>query len=116
MEREDASTYISKDSEMPRVLHTKDFLALGVGTIVSTAIFTLPGVVAAKYAGPGVVFSFLLAAVVAGFVALAYAEMASTLPVAGSAYSFILLPLSPLVWSLCYFHVACMKHHVLKLF
>ncbi|MGO3468995.1 MAG: APC family permease [Weissella hellenica] len=89
MEREDASTYISKDSEMPRVLHTKDFLALGVGTIVSTAIFTLPGVVAAKYAGPGVVFSFLLAAVVAGFVALAYAEMASTLPVAGSAYSWI---------------------------
>ena len=89
LEREDASTYISKDADMPRILHTKDFLALGVGTIVSTAIFTLPGVVAANYAVPSVVFSFLLAAVVAGFVALAYAEMASTLPVAGSAYSWI---------------------------
>ena len=42
LEREDASTYISKDADMPRILHTKDFLALGVGTIVSTAIFTLP--------------------------------------------------------------------------
>lgn len=71
MKREDASSYIDKDADMPRVLRTKDFLALGVGTIVSTSIFTLPGVVAAKYAGPAVVLSFLAAAVVAGFVALA---------------------------------------------
>lgn len=64
MKREDASSYIDKDADMPRVLRTKDFLALGVGTIVSTSIFTLPGVVAAKYAGPAVVLSFLAAAVV----------------------------------------------------
>ena len=89
LKREDASSYIDKDADMPRVLRTKDFLALGVGTIVSTSIFTLPGVVAAKYAGPAVVLSFLAAAVVAGFVALAYAEMSATLPVAGSAYSWI---------------------------
>ena len=89
MKREDASSYIDKDADMPRVLRTKDFLALGVGTIVSTSIFTLPGVVAAKYAGPAVVLSFLAAAVVAGFVALSYAEMSATLPVAGSAYSWI---------------------------
>lgn len=67
----------------------KDFLALGVGTIVSTSIFTLPGVVAASHAGPAVVISFLLAAIVAGLVAFAYAEMSSVMPFAGSAYSWI---------------------------
>ncbi len=74
---------------MPRVLGVKDFIALGVGTIVSTSIFTLPGVVAAKHAGPAVALSFILAAFVAGLVAFAYAEMASALPIAGSAYSWI---------------------------
>ena len=60
-----------------------------MGTIISTSIFTLPGIVAAQFAGPAVVFSFLIAAVVAGMVALAYAEMASVMPFAGSAYSWI---------------------------
>lgn len=64
-------------------------MALGVGTIVSTSIFTLPGVVAANHAGPAVVFSFIVAAVVAGLVAFAYAEMAAAMPFAGSAYSWI---------------------------
>lgn len=81
--------YASKDKKMGRVLGVRDFLALGVGTVISTSIFTLPGVVAANYAGPAVVFSFLLAAVVAGLVAFAYAEMATVMPVAGSAYSWI---------------------------
>ncbi|MCZ3394283.1 amino acid permease, partial [Enterococcus faecium] len=74
---------------LTRTLVVKDFLALGVGTIVSTSIFTLPGVVAAQHAGPAVVLSFLAAAVVAGLVAFAYAEMASAMPFAGSAYSWI---------------------------
>lgn len=87
--KEDPSVYEKKDSEMVRSLTTKDFLALGVGTIVSTAIFTLPGIVAAHNAGPAVTISFLLAAVVAGLVALSYAEMASAMPFAGSAYSWI---------------------------
>ncbi|MCP0886776.1 amino acid permease [Ligilactobacillus sp. WILCCON 0076] len=87
--KEDPKVYQTKDSHLVQALTTKDFLALGVGTIVSTAIFTLPGVVAAKYAGPAVALSFLAAAVVAGLVAFAYAEMASTMPFAGSAYSWI---------------------------
>ncbi|MBA1435264.1 APC family permease, partial [Bombilactobacillus bombi] len=72
-----------------RTLRVRDFLALGVGTIVSTTIFTLPGTVAAEHAGPAVVLSFLGAAIVAGLVAFAYAEMASAMPFAGSAYSWI---------------------------
>ena len=51
--------------------------------------FSLPGVVAAEHAGPAVALSFLLAAIVAGLVAFSYAEMASTMPFAGSAYSWI---------------------------
>lgn len=74
---------------MSRVLGVKDILALGVGTIVSTSIFTLPGVVAAQHAGPAVAISFLVAAVVAGLVAFAYAEMSAAMPFAGSAYSWI---------------------------
>ncbi len=87
--REDPGVYSDKDAHLPRVLTVKDFLALGVGTIVSTTIFTLPGVVAADHAGPAVAISCLLAAVVAGLVAFAYAEMAAAMPFAGSAYSWI---------------------------
>ena len=87
--KEDANIYEDKDAHLERTLEVKDFLALGVGTIVSTSIFTLPGVVAAKHAGPAVSLSFLLAAIVAGLVAFAYAEMSSAMPFAGSAYSWI---------------------------
>lgn len=87
--KEDPNVYQDKDSHMARVLGVKDILALGVGTIVSTSIFTLPGVVAAQHAGPAVALSFLAAAVVAGLVAFAYAEMSAAMPFAGSAYSWI---------------------------
>lgn len=87
--KEDPQVYKSKDEHLLQVLEVKDFLALGVGTIVSTSIFTLPGVVAAKHAGPAVALSFLAAAVVAALVAFVYAEMSSTMPFAGSAYSWI---------------------------
>lgn len=87
--KESPSVYEDKDSHLPRVLKVRDFLALGVGTIVSTSIFTLPGVVAADHAGPAVALSCLLASIVAGLVAFAYAEMAAAMPFAGSAYSWI---------------------------
>ena len=89
LKREDPSVYQVKDAHLNRTLRVKDFLALGVGTIVSTSIFTLPGVVAAQHTGPAVALSFLLAAVVAGLVSFAYAEMSSAMPFAGSAYSWI---------------------------
>ncbi|KRN42356.1 APC family permease [Fructilactobacillus fructivorans] len=81
--------YMAKDKNLEKTLTVKDFLALGLGTILSTSIFTLPGIVAAKYTGPAVVIPFILAALVAGLVAMNYAEMASVLPFAGSAYSWI---------------------------
>ena len=87
--KEDPSVYQDKDSHLERTLRVRDVIALGVGTIVSTAIFTLPGIVAAQHTGPAVVISFILAAVVAALVSFAYAEMSSTMPYAGSAYSWI---------------------------
>ncbi len=58
----------NKDGHLKRTLRVHNSLALGVGTIVSTSIFTLPGIVAAEHAGPAVALSFLLAAIVAGLV------------------------------------------------
>ena len=87
--KEDPQVYANKDGHLVRSLKVRDFLALGVGTIVSASIFTLPGEVAAMHTGPAVAISFLLAAVVAGLVAFAYAEMSAAMPFAGSAYSWI---------------------------
>lgn len=87
--KEDPRVYENKDGHLVRSLKVRDFLALGVGTIVSTSIFTLPGEVAAMHTGPAVAISYILAAIVAGLVAFAYAEMAAAMPFAGSAYSWI---------------------------
>jgi APA family basic amino acid/polyamine antiporter len=61
--KEDPRVYENKDGHLVRSLKVKDFLALGVGTIVSASIFTLPGEVAAMHTGPAVAISFVLAAV-----------------------------------------------------
>ncbi len=87
--KEDPRVYENKDGHLVRSLKVKDILALGVGTIVSASIFTLPGEVAAMHTGPAVAISFILAAIAAGLVAFAYAEMAAAMPFAGSAYSWI---------------------------
>lgn len=71
-----------------RRLGPLDLVFLGVGAIIGTGIFVLTGVAAARYAGPGVVLSFVLAGVASALAALVYAELASMVPVAGSAYTY----------------------------
>jgi APA family basic amino acid/polyamine antiporter len=61
---------------------------LGVASVVGAGIFVTTGEAAARYAGPAVVFSFLLAGLAAAFTALCYAEIASMIPIAGSTYSY----------------------------
>jgi APA family basic amino acid/polyamine antiporter len=65
-----------------------DLTVFGVGVIIGTGIFVLTGVVAKETTGPAVAISFVIAGVVCGLAALCYAEFASTVPVAGSAYTF----------------------------
>jgi basic amino acid/polyamine antiporter, APA family len=60
----------------------------GVGMVVGAGIFVITGQAAAAYAGPAIIFSFVLAALVCVFSALCYAEMAAMVPLAGSAYSY----------------------------
>ena len=73
---------------LKRRLSGKDLTGWGIGIIIGSGIFTLTGVEAKEHAGPGVVISFLIGAVVAGLAALCYAELASAVPTAGSAYTY----------------------------
>jgi APA family basic amino acid/polyamine antiporter len=70
---------------------------MGIGAIIGTGIFVLTGVAAARYAGPGLVLSFVVAGVVSALAALCYAEFASTVPIAGSAYTYSYATLGELV-------------------
>jgi len=74
--------------QLKRNLRTRDLIVFGVGVIIGTGIFVLTGQQAALNAGPAVILSFLLAGITCAFAALCYAELASTVPVAGSAYTF----------------------------
>ncbi|BDG59993.1 amino acid permease [Caldinitratiruptor microaerophilus] len=80
-----------------RVLGWVDLSVLGIGAVIGTGIFVLTGVGAARYAGPGVTLSFLLAGLVAGLAALVYAELAAMVPVSGSAYTFAYAALGEIV-------------------
>ena len=87
--KEDPATYQLKDGSLSPTLTTLDLIGLGTGMVVGTAIFTLPGIVAAEHTGPAVPLAFIVAAIGAGLSALAYAETSSVLPFAGSAFSWM---------------------------
>ncbi|WP_185146966.1 amino acid permease [Chryseobacterium echinoideorum] len=78
------------DSEkgLKRSLSATSLVALGIGAIIGAGLFSLTGIAAADNAGPAVVYSFILAAVGCAFAGLCYAEFASMIPVAGSAYTY----------------------------
>ena len=73
---------------LKRALGPWNLTALGIGAIIGTGIFVLTGTVAAQNSGPAVVLSFVLAGVASVFAALCYAEFASLVPMAGSAYTY----------------------------
>ncbi|OOG77021.1 amino acid permease [Flavobacterium sp. A45] len=73
---------------LKRTLSSRSLVALGVGAIIGAGLFSLTGIAAADHAGPAVTISFILAAVGCAFAGLCYAEFASMIPVAGSAYTY----------------------------
>src|SRR5258705_279073 len=76
------------EHSLKRALGAGNLVSLGIGAIIGTGIFVLTGAAAAQYAGPAIVFSFILAAVGCVFAGLCYAEFASMIPIAGSAYTY----------------------------
>ena len=82
---------------LKKELSAWDLTFFGVGVIIGTGIFVLTGQQAHVNAGPAIVISFVLAGIACGLAALCYAEFASTLPVAGSAYTFSYATLGELV-------------------
>src|SRR5437879_6862575 len=76
------------EHSLKRALGPGNLISLGIGAIIGTGIFVLTGAASAQYAGPAIVFSFMLAAVGCVFAGLCYAEFASMIPIAGSAYTY----------------------------
>jgi APA family basic amino acid/polyamine antiporter len=91
--RKSISTIMGESEEtgehsLKRSLGPWSLIALGIGAIIGTGIFVLTGPAAARYSGPGVVYSFIVAAIGCVFAGLCYAEFAAMIPVAGSAYTY----------------------------
>lgn len=85
------------EPRLRRTLSLASLIALGIGCIIGAGIFVLTGNAAAAHAGPAVSLSFILAGLVSTFAGLCYAEMASTVPVAGSAYTYAYATLGEVV-------------------
>lgn len=79
---------MAQKSGLTKNLSAFDLVFLGIGSVIGTGIFVLTGIGAALYAGPGISLSFVLASIACAFAGLAYAEYASMVPVAGSAYAY----------------------------
>src|ERR1700740_1940252 len=73
---------------LKRSLGPVNLITLGIGAIIGAGIFVLTGQAAAKHAGPAIALSFVLAGITCGFAGLCYAEFASIIPIAGSAYTY----------------------------
>jgi basic amino acid/polyamine antiporter, APA family len=95
----DQSIADTQDAEhgLRRELGPLDLVVFGVGVIIGTGIFVLTGKAAGTLAGPAIALSFVAAGIACGLAALCYAEFASTVPVAGSAYTFSYASLGELV-------------------
>ena len=80
-----------------RSLGALNLITLGIGAVIGAGIFVLTGQAAARYAGPAVALSFVLAGITCAFAGLCYAEFASIIPIAGSAYTYGYATLGELV-------------------
>ncbi len=85
------------EHRLKKTLTAWDLIAIGVGCIIGTGIFVLTGVVAISDAGPGIILSFVICGIACVFAALCYAEFASLIPIAGSAYTFSYASLGELI-------------------
>src|SRR5271156_3506052 len=87
---------MKSENRLQRVLGPVQLTSLGVGAIIGTGIFVLTGVAAHDRTGPALMLSFVVSGVTCVFAALCYAEFASMVPVAGSAYTYAFATLGEL--------------------
>ncbi|OGW97082.1 MAG: amino acid transporter [Omnitrophica WOR_2 bacterium GWA2_45_18] len=85
------------EHKLKRTLGPKSLIALGIGAIIGAGLFSLTGIAAAENAGPAVVLSFVVAAIGCAFAGMCYSELASMIPVAGSAYTYSYATMGELV-------------------
>jgi len=95
-----------KEGKLERNLSLIDLLAIGIGGTVGSGVFVLTGLIARDYAGPGVVWSWLISGFGCCFSAMSYAEMSCRIPSAGSSYAYVYhalgeLPAVLAAWCLC---------------
>lgn len=97
--RKNITNIISEAEKNPlkRTLGRLNLVTLGIGAIIGAGIFVLTGNAAANYAGPAVVLSFVVAGLACCFAGLCYAEFASMIPIAGSAYTYSYATLGELI-------------------
>jgi len=103
---------LDSDKGLDKSLGLVALIALGIGGIIGAGIFVLSGQAAANYAGPSITISFILAAIGCGLCGLCYAEFASLIPIAGSAYTYAYATLGELVawiigWDLILEYIFC---------
>src|ERR1700691_1528553 len=96
----------SNEHSLKRTLSAINLVTLGIGAIIGAGFFVLTGHAAAENAGPAVTISFVLGGIACAFAGLCYAEMASTVPIAGSAYTYAYATMGELMgwiigWDLC---------------
>ena len=83
-----SNNHHNNNQSLKKSLGVFDLVMIGIGCTIGTGIFVVTGTAAAKYAGPAISLSYIIAAICCLFAALAYAEMASMVPVSGSAYTY----------------------------
>jgi APA family basic amino acid/polyamine antiporter len=88
----------SGEKGLKRVLGSGGLLLMGIGAIIGAGIFILTGIASADYSGPALVVSFMIAGAACLFTALCYAEFATMVPVAGSAYTYSYVTLGE-IWA-----------------
>src|SRR5579863_757226 len=76
------------ENSLKRALGPINLISIGIGGIIGAGIFVLTGTAAAQFAGPAIVISYIIAGIGCVFAGLCYAEFASMLPIAGSAYTY----------------------------
>ena len=83
--------------QLKRSLGAMNLASLGIGAIIGAGLFSVTGIAASENAGPAVVLSFVVAAVGCAFAGLCYSELASMIPVAGSAYTYAYATMGELI-------------------